>query len=148
MDENATEVTEVISKYMLHDPIGNMEAEIAEYDPVKLQAAEDSGAVFIAVYNTGKREIVKAADIKEPQPMMNGVTLVQPVYVDNRMQAVCDVFDALDQVIAQQPAAVSLMAADDAETGQTPVETFHQALAVLKTLAFHTDEGGGADGDA
>lgn len=110
------EIIEHIEHYVLHDPIGNVEGAITEYDTEKLQAAEDNGAVFIAVYNTGKREIVKAADISEPEPTVNGITVVQPLYVDSRLEAVCAVFDALE------------------ETLEKPSAAFQEALASLKAL--------------
>lgn len=140
MEDN---ITEYIEYYLLHDPIGNVEGAIKEYDTEKLQAAEDNGAIFIAVYNTGKREIVKAADIVEPEPVLRGVTLVQPVYVNNRLEAVCTVFDALEASISSETGitSISTLAATDGDT--TP--TFQEALASLKALVYGEDD---ADGDS
>lgn len=137
------EITDRIIKYMLHDPIGNVEGEIAEFDAEKLANAESQGAIFIAVYQSGKREVVSASDVKEPEPILNGTVLVQPVYVDNRMKAVCDVFDALESSMPQAAnAEVATMAlADEADAPMT----FHEALAALKALVYGEEE---ADGDA
>lgn len=132
------EITEYIEYYLLHDPIGNVEGAIAEYDTEKLQAAEDNGAIFIAVYNTGKREIVKAADISEPEPMVNGMTVVQPLYVDNRLEAVCAVFDALEATLTSNASVATLSA-----SGDTP--TFQEALASLKALVYGESD---SDGDS
>ena len=46
-------VTEYIECYLLHDPIGNAEGAIAEFETEKLVKAEQQGAVFIAVYTPG-----------------------------------------------------------------------------------------------
>lgn len=126
MDE---EITDRIIKYMLHDLIGNVEGEIAEFDAEKLQEAEDAGAVFIAVYGSGRREVVKAADIVEPKPMLNGTVLVTPPYVDDRMLAVVDVFDALASELAA-PAAM-LMSAEEPRRAD-----FAAALEKLKELVL------------
>lgn len=91
------EITRRVSAYILHDPVGNVEGYISEYDAAKLQDAEDAGMILLAEYSDLSRERVKASDVVEPQPEINGVTLVQPVYVDTRMSAVVDVFDALAQ---------------------------------------------------
>lgn len=129
MDE---QITEYIDHYLLHDPIGNAEGTIAEYDTEKLVAAEQQGAVFIAVYNTGRREIVKAEDITQPQPMLNGITVVQPLYVDQRTQATVAVFDALQSMLMPSVAAI----AEDGADAKTPAETFEEALSALRTLAY------------
>lgn len=127
MDE---EITDRIIKYMLHDLIGNVEGEIAEFDAEKLQEAEDAGAVFIAVYGSGRREVVKASDIVEPKPMLNGTVLVTPPYVDDRMLAVVDVFDALASELAA-PAAMLMSAEEPRRPG------FAAALEKLKELVAH-----------
>lgn len=126
------EITDHIIKYMLHDPIGNVEGEIAEFDAEKLQGAEDAGAVFIAVYGSGQREIVKAAEIVEPEPMLNGTILVTPPYVDERIIAVVDVFDALADVVSAAPAMMAL----DTEAGTANKPTFAEALERLKEVAY------------
>lgn len=135
---NATEeITDRIERYMLHDPIGNMEGEIAEFDKAKLLQAETQGAVFIAVHASGKREVVKAEDIVEPKPMACGVTVASEKTVLDIAKATCDVFDAL---AGEQPAVLALEA-DDAQGGQ---RTFAQALAALKALVY----GEAADAEA
>lgn len=140
MEERVTEYTEC---YLLHDPIGNAEGAIAEFETEKLVKAEQQGAVFIAVYNTGRREIVKAEDIRKPKPRMNGVTLVQPVYVDDRMKAIVNVFEALE--------GSSLLAINSATATVAPTaaeneakQTFAEALAALKAIVCGE---GASDGD-
>lgn len=130
-------ITEYVEAYLLHDPLGNVEGVITEYDADELRRAEDEGAVLIALYNSGRREIVKADEVVEPLPRMNGVTLVQPEYVDDRMVAVVDVFEALaGELASQQPvAAISLSA--DAESGVAAnvlPGSFQQALERLKVI--------------
>lgn len=119
---------EYVVEYLLHDPIGNMEAAIAEFDTDKLAAAEGQGAIFIARYNTGRREIVHANDISEPQPRVSGVVLARKSEMLDIAKATCDVFDAL---AAEQP-AVMAMAVNSADGSQT----FAEALAALKALVY------------
>lgn len=133
MDEG---ITDRIIKYMLHDLIGNVEGEIAEFDAEKLQKAEDAGAVFIAVYGSGRREIVKAAEIVEPKPMLNGTTLVTPPYVDERMVAVAGVFDAL---AFEMSGGIATMSMDI--KGAAPPPTFAEALARFKELIANGNAG-------
>lgn len=127
--------TEYVVEYLLHDPIGNMEAAIAEFDVAKLSAAEQQGAVFIAVYNTGRRELVHAADIEEPQPRASGVILAKRDEVLEIAKATCAVFDALEKGFSPATdtaaATVALSSAEN-ETKQT----FEEALAVLKALVY------------
>lgn len=130
------EITDHIIKYMLHDLIGNVEGEIAEFDAEKLQKAEDAGAMFIAVYDSGRREVVKAAEIVEPKPMLNGTTLVTPPYVDERMVAVAGVFDAL---AFEMSGGVALMSVDAEGTASPP--TFAEALARFKELIANGNTG-------
>lgn len=128
MNESATRV---ITGYLFHDAVANVEGHIVDFSDEAIRGLADSaggGMLFLAEYSDGSREVVDVSDIKEPQPMMNGITLVQPVYVDNRMRAVCDVFDA---IAAEQP-AVTAMSADTAG-GE---KTFAQALAALKALVY------------
>lgn len=125
-----TDVTERIEYYLLHDPIGNVEGAVTEYDAEKLAAAEKQGAVFIAVYSSGRRELVRAADIEEPEPVLNGISLVQPVYVDDRMKAAIEVFEALESVV---PAVA-------ASRGGVGKPTFSEALASLKALVYGEED--------
>lgn len=119
--------------YIAHDPITNTEAQVTEYDPALLEAAQDAGIVFIAQDINGNREIVKAADIKEPTGLEGECVLVQPVYVDTRMQAVVDVFDALEALMF--PDTMLLAADSEADTAtRDPVEVFTEKLAALRTL--------------
>lgn len=67
--------TDPIVTYMLHDPIGNTEGEIAEYDKAKLLAAAEQGAVFVAVHASGAREVADPHAIERPRPMACGQRL-------------------------------------------------------------------------
>lgn len=113
-------ITEYVEAYLLHDPVGNTEGVVAEYEPGKLEAAEEMGAVFLAVYNTGRREIVKAGQVVEPTPRCNGVELVRPAYVDERMEAVLSALEAL--------------AAERSRSGAADAAPFAEALAALEAL--------------
>lgn len=124
--------SEYVVEYLLHDPVGNQEAAIAEFDTAKLVAAEQQGAVFIARYNTGRREIVPASEIVEPQPRVSGVVLAKKTEVLDIAKATCDVFDALGSSMPQALSAVSVMSAEAEGTGMT----FAEALAALKALVY------------
>ena len=123
------EMTRRVRAYLVHDAINNMEGYITDYSAEALQAAQESGLIIIAEYNDGSRDRVNAADVVEPQPEVNGVTLVQPSYVDDRMTAVVDVFDAL---AAEMFGAAMVMSADaDPAAVRSP---FAEALKKLKEL--------------
>lgn len=126
--------------YLAHDPIGNCEWQITEFDSGVLSEAESAGVVFIAVDKDGNRERVAAQDIKEPEASTGNLVLVQPVYVDDRMKAVVDVFDALASSV---PAAASTLAVQSAAGKARTKMTFDEALEALRLLAYGTNEEGG-----
>ena len=117
----------IVVGYAVHDIIGNNEQCLTEYDPDVLQRAEDAGLIFVAQYDDGSREVVKAAD-----PTVNGIPLATAGYVDKRTAATVACFDALSATVAPQPATAD-------ETGEgaeavDPVEAFKAALAALRAL--------------
>ena len=121
----------IVVGYAVHDIIGNNEQCLTEYDPDVLQRAEDTGLIFVAQYD-GTREVVKAADVRKPDPTVNGIPLATAGYVDERTAATVAVFDALSAIVDPQPATAD-------ETGEEaeavdPVEAFRSALAALKAL--------------
>lgn len=81
--------------YMAHDALSNTEMQVSEFDPALLAAAEAQGVIFVAVDAAGDRQIVRACDVTPPSGVEGSFTLVEPVYVDDRMEAVLDVFDAM-----------------------------------------------------
>lgn len=120
--------------YLAHDPVGNCEWQITEFDSGVLSEAESAGVVFIAVDKDGNRERVAAQDIKEPESSAGNLVLVQPVYVDDRMKAVVDVFDALAASADVQPVSSNARSA----------MSFSEALEALRKLAYPDSEEGGA----
>ena len=121
-----------ITAYLLHDAVGNVEGYINDYDKEALAEAEEKGMLILAEYSDGSREIVHAADVEKPEPVMNGVVLVKPEYVDERTEAVIAVFDALaTEYLAPQASVMSL----DGEA-EPPEPGFFAALAKLKELAY------------
>ena len=127
-----SDVTRRIVRYIAHNPIENMEGYITNYDADLLSQLEAGGTLIIAEYNDGSREVVKAADVKEPDPSLDGITLATPSYVDERTEATVAVFDALAAIVAPEAATLS---ADDAPAEQAdPVEAFMAALKALKAL--------------
>lgn len=119
--------------YMAHDPLSNTEAQVTEFDPALLNAAAAQGVVFVAVDAHGNRRIADVSEVKPPEGTEGSLQLVQPVYVDERMQAVVDVFDALQTLVLPEAAA---LAADDDQPAQVrdPVETFSAKLTALREI--------------
>ena len=126
--------------YLAHDPISNSEAVLTEYDAELIKRADESGIVFIAVDDQGTRSIVPASDVREPENRDEHFTFVQPLYVDDRMKAVVDVFDALASSV---PAAASTLAVQSAAGKARTKMTFDEALEALRLLAYGTNEEGG-----
>ena len=56
-----------ITHYLAHDPVGNTESYLTEFDSEIITRAAASGIVFIAVYDDGTREIVDGKDVIKPQ---------------------------------------------------------------------------------
>ena len=51
--------------HMLHDPIGNCEAMVTEYDEELINRAASNGMILIAVDEDGNRTVVRPEDVKE-----------------------------------------------------------------------------------
>lgn len=121
--------------YMVHDAVTNMEWQLENFDQAAVAGLESSGLIIVAVYDDDSRAIVHAADVTEPEPQVNGITLVTPAYVDNRTAATAAVFDALVAIIDPESAvATTDETGEEAATAADPVETFKAALAALKAL--------------
>lgn len=129
--------------YFAHDPLGNSEAQVVEYDPALLAEAERQGIIFIAVDAAGNRQIVSAADVKPPNDEAGSLMLVQPIYVDERMSAVVDVFDALEAVLCPEAEAADDHSATTkrkaAARTLTPAEIFRSKLAALREFVAGGD---------
>lgn len=120
--------------YYIHSAVSNTEEWLTDYDAAALQAVEDAGLIIVAVREDGSREVVKAADVKEPSPTMNGVSLPTTGYVDTRTAAIVAVFDALTAIVDPESSAASAdEAGEDAETPD-PVQAFKDALGGLRAL--------------
>lgn len=83
---------------------------------------------------TATGRIADVSEVKPPKGTEGSLQLVQPVYVDERMQAVVDVFDALQTLML--PEAAALAVADDDPPAQVrdPVETFSEKLTALREI--------------
>ena len=121
-----------ITHYLAHDPVGNTESYLTEFDSEIITRAAASGIVFIAVYDDGTREIVDGKDVIKPQLDDEPFTLVTPVYVDDRTDATVACFDALAAIVNPSVA----VAAEDgsAEAQADPVKAFMAALEKLRAL--------------
>lgn len=121
--------------YMAHDAASNMEQPLDAYDADTLSRLAADGIIFVAVYDDGSRRVVNAAEVSEPEPQMNGVTLCTPKYVDDRTTATIAVFDALATIVDPGSAvAAADETGEETEAQADPVETFRAALAALKEL--------------
>ncbi len=121
-----------IVSYMAHDVINNVEGQLLDYDQESLLLAEQNGIVFVAVYSDGTRARVSAADITEPEPMVDGVTIVKPEYVDARIDAVVNVLDTLIGIVDPGSAIATVSVANGEQVN--PVDAFTAALDELKAL--------------
>lgn len=126
--------------YLAHDPLSNSEAMLTEYDADLISKAAASGIVFIAVDASGNREIVNAEDVSEPEGDGENFTIVQPLYVDDRMRAVVNVFDAL---AASVPAVAASAEVQPVSCNAQPAMSFAEALEALRALAYGAGEEGG-----
>ena len=121
--------------YMVHDAVTNMEWQLENFDQAAVAGLESSGLIIVAVYDDDSRAIVHAADVTEPEPQVNGITLVTPAYVDNRTAATAAVFDALVAIIDPESAvATADETGEEAAAAADPVEAFKAALTALKAL--------------
>ena len=114
--------------YLAHDPLGNSETQVVEFDPALLAEAARRGNIFIAVDADGDRQIVEP-----PTGEAGSLTLVQPVYVDDRMEAVLDVFDALAALMLPEAAPLAAAAIPTAQQ-RDPSEVFAEKLAALRSI--------------
>lgn len=119
--------------YLAHDPIGNCEWQVSDFDRAALAKAAEKKIVFIAVDENGNRDVVDASEVVEPPATGEPLVLVQPVYVDERMMATVAVFDALAADLYPS-AAVMTMSAEDA--GSAAEGGFMAAVARLKGLVY------------
>lgn len=126
-----------IVDYLIHDPVGNVEGQLGDYDPVRLEEAEKNGMVFIAVMDDGERRLVKAADVSEPKQQNQYFTVAKPEYVDERTKATVAVFDAVAAIIDPQPATAD--ESGEAAQQADPVAAFRAALDALKELEANDD---------
>ncbi len=83
--------------FFLHDPIGNYESQITNFDKNSLQQALDQGLSIIGITQNDNREIVKSVDdVREPQvTSVNGFTVVLPSYVDTKVDELAKVVERL-----------------------------------------------------
>lgn len=120
--------------YYVHSAVSNTEEWLTDYDATALQAAEDAGFILVAVREDGSREVVKAADVKEPTPTMNGVSVPTTSYVDTRAEATVAVFDALTAIVDPESAAATADETDENAEAVDLVQAYKDAVIRLKAL--------------
>lgn len=86
--------------YFLHDPIGNNEQQITNFDKETIQQSIDRGMIVVGVTQDDVREIVKSIDdIVEPQiASVQGFTMVLPSYVDAKIDNLAKIIEELIDV--------------------------------------------------
>lgn len=115
--------------YWLHDPVGNVESQITDFDIERLEEAEHAGLLIIGTTADGAREVVPADQVVPPE--LASYTIVAPGYVDIRMDAVVAVFDALGR--ERTTTETSSTGATKARA-RVKMPTFEEALANLKAV--------------
>lgn len=119
--------------YMIHDPVGNCEGVLTEFDTEILARAAADGMVFIGITEDGERHVVQHDDVVSPASRTHEVVIAKQSYVDDRTAATVAVFDAVSQILNPEPTG----AAEDG-TGSRhidPIEAFEAALEKLRELA-------------
>ena len=88
--------------FMLHDPIGNIESQITDFDPEMLKSAAMAGMIFIGVKSDGGREIVPIEEVRQPDiGSIEGVPIVLPSYVESRIDEVMNVIQEVVSAISE-----------------------------------------------
>lgn len=118
-------------RYIAQDPTHRMEWQVIDFDSKNLEDMASRGIIFFAMDKDGNRTQIDVSEVKPISKVNGSYTLVQPVYVDDRIEAVIDVFDALDATLF--PAEIQI---DENGISQTAKETpsFKDALDKLKKL--------------
>lgn len=90
--------------YFLHDPIGNYESQLTNFDQDAIQQAMDQGYVIIGVTHDDTREIVRnSKDVVVPDvATFEGFSIVLPSYVDSRIDALAEVIENLVESLSTQ----------------------------------------------
>ncbi|WP_346681872.1 hypothetical protein [Bifidobacterium pullorum] len=128
-----------IIAYWAHDPVGNNEGIITNYDTATLKQAEANGIIIIAEHEDGTREKVNAEDVTEPNIQDSGIfAFVTPQYVDDRTAAAYEAIKSIADAVT--PMIPTTLAAD----GQpTPLDLIRTNLNKLKTLTEAKDDTNG-----
>lgn len=126
-----------ITHYMVHDPVGNTESYLTEFDAEFITRAAAANMVFIAVYDDGTREVVDSKDVAKPKSADEPFTLVTPVYVDDRTDATVACFDALAAIV--DPSVAAATEDGSTEVQADPVKAFLSALERLRALKSGDD---------
>lgn len=83
-------------QFLLHDPIGNLESQVTNFDKEAIESAAAVGMIFIGVKSDGSRAIVPPDEVKEPRlTAMGGFPIVLPSYVDSKIDEVMGVVQQL-----------------------------------------------------
>lgn len=121
--------------YICHDPIGNTEWYVSDFDKSKLREAEAAGCLIIEEFSDGSRKVTTADEVDEPPAtLVDGIKLVAPKYVDDRTNATVAVFDALAAIIDPESAVATADETGEAAEVADPLQAFKDALDALKAL--------------
>lgn len=109
MDENMK--NKRYKMYLLHDPIGNYEGQITDFNKESLQEAINQGLTIIGITQNDSREIIKDVnDVVEPQmAIVNGLTVVLPSYVDSKVDNLANIVEQLLDIIVNPLSSPSIL---------------------------------------
>lgn len=83
-------------EFYAHDPIGNVEGLVTDFDPEGIQSAALHGILFIGLNQDGTREVVDPADVVDPNPIreMKLPIITHQVFMD----VLGPIVDAIDKL--------------------------------------------------
>lgn len=117
-------------QFLLHDPIGNVEGQVTDFNEEILEEAANRGMVFIGVKADGSRELVPYTEVKEPEILeMAGIEIVRPSYVDARID---EVMSVLEDVVSTLSASTNVSSAKISSLNNSIGEIRTRSQAVVK----------------
>lgn len=132
-----------LSFFTAYDPRANLETQVTNFDKRLLERLVQQGMLFYKHEQDGSCREVSVNEVVPDEIELEEFQLVEPVYVDERMNAVVDVFDALETLLCESSEVLSegntpRMA--KASASLTPVQVFSEKLAALRAIAIESEE--------
>lgn len=127
-------------QFLLHDPIGNVEAQITNFNKDYLESAAAVGMIFIGVKSDGSRKIVTPDEVKEPKiAAMGGFPIVLPSYVDAKVDEIMEIIQQLLSAVSDNIPTVKKEKIQNSITSlrvesQQAIESEKEMLGSIKPL--------------